>query len=42
MSIKSLEIFIGLKIHALQKTVVKRYEMIGEIEIDEQGEKVQR
>ena len=39
---KSLEIYISQEIQALQKTVVKRFEMIEEsIGADEQGTKVQ-
>ena len=39
---KSLEIFTGQKIQAIQKTVVKRLEMIEEIiRIDKQGVEVQ-
>ena len=41
-SMKSLEIYNGQKILALQKTVVKRFEMTEKIiEADEQGKKVQ-
>ena len=39
---KSLEIYTGQEIQALQRTVVKRFEMIEEIiGTDEQGKKVQ-
>ena len=41
-SMKSLEIYTGREIQALQKTVVKRFEIIEEIiRADEQGKKVQ-
>ena len=41
-SMKSLEIYTGQEIEALQKTIIKRLEMIEEIiGADEQGKKVQ-
>ena len=42
VSMKSLEIYIGQEIQALQKTVIKRFEIIEEIiGADEQGKKAQ-
>ena len=41
-SMKALELYAGQEIQALQKTVVKRFEMIEKIiRTDEQEEKVQ-